>query len=57
LEGYEFEGKPTPFATVQKLGAAIKKFQQLTPAIEGFTQAITEFFAPDEEAETTTTGE
>jgi len=57
LEGYEFEGKPTPFATVQKLGAAIKKFQQLTPAIEGFTEAITEFFAPDEEAETTTTGE
>ena len=51
LEAAENEGKPTPFATVQKLGAAIKKFQELTPAIEGFTAAITEFFAPaDEEA-------
>ena len=50
LEGYENEGKPTPYPTVQKLGAAIKKFQEISPALEGFTAAITEFFAPADEA-------
>ena len=51
LEGYEAQDKPTPYPTVQKLGAAIKKFQEISPALEGFTAAITEFFAPaDEEA-------
>ena len=48
LEAYENEGKPYP--TVQKLGAAIKKFQEISPALEGFTAAITEFFAPADEA-------
>jgi len=50
LEAYESEGKPTPYTTVQKLGAAIKKFQEISPALEGFTASITEFFAPVDEA-------
>ena len=50
LEGYEAQDKPTPYPTVQKLGAAIKKFQEINPALEGFTAAITEFFAPADEA-------
>ena len=51
LEGYEAQDKKTPYPTVQKLGASIKKFQEISPALEGFTAAITEFFAPaDEEA-------
>ena len=50
LEGYEAQDKKTPFASVQKLGAAIKKFQEISPALEGFTAAITEFFAPAEES-------
>jgi hypothetical protein len=49
LEAYESEGKPTPYPTVQKLGAAIKKFQEISPALEGFTASITEFFAPADE--------
>jgi hypothetical protein len=50
LEGYEIQDKKTPYPTVQKLGAAIKKFQEISPALEGFTAAITEFFAPVEES-------
>jgi len=51
LEGYEAQDKKTPYPTVQKLGASIKKFQDISPALEGFTAAITEFFAPAEETE------
>jgi hypothetical protein len=50
LEGYEAQDKKTPYPSVQKLGSAIKKFQEISPALEGFTAAITEFFAPVEES-------
>ena len=50
LEGYEAQDKKTPYPTPQKLGAAIKKFEQISPALEGYTAAITEFFAPVEES-------
>jgi hypothetical protein len=50
LEGYEAQDKKTPYPTVQKLGVAIKKFQEISPALEGFTAAITDFFAPVEES-------
>ena len=49
LEAYESEGKQTPFPTVQKLGASLKKFTEISPALEGFTDAVNEFFAPDDE--------
>ena len=52
LEGYEAQDKKTPYPTVQKLGAAIKKFEEISPALEGFTASITEFFAPAEGAKT-----
>ena len=48
VEGYEAQGKKTPFASVQKLGAAITKFSELSPALDAFTQAVTDFFATDE---------
>lgn len=48
LEGYEAKDEKTPFATVQKLGNKIQKFSELSPALEAFTQAVTEFFATDE---------
>lgn len=51
LEAYENEGKLSPYPTVQKLGADIKKFQDIAPALEGFTASITDFFAPAEESE------
>ena len=50
LEAYEAQDKKTPYPTPQKLGAAIKKFEQISPALEGYTAAITEFFAPVEES-------
>lgn len=48
LEGYEADGKKTPFATVQKLGSSIKRFTELSPALDSFTQAVTDFFSTDE---------
>ena len=48
VEGYEAKGEKTPFKTVDKLGAAVKKFTELTPALDGFTAAVTDFFATDE---------
>lgn len=48
IEGYEAQGEKTPFASVQKLGAAVKRFTELTPALDGFTAAVTDFFATDE---------
>ena len=48
LEGYEAKGEKTPFATVQKLGASITKFTELSPALDAFTQAVTDFFSTDE---------
>jgi hypothetical protein len=48
LEGYEADGKKTPYASVQKLGAAVKKFTELSPALDGFTQAVGDFFSTDE---------
>jgi len=51
LEAYENEGKQTPFPTVQKLGASLKKFHEISPALEGFTTAVNEFFAPAEEGQ------
>lgn len=50
LEGYENNGDKTPFLTVQKLGNAIKRFAELTPALEAFTAAVTDFFTSDEPA-------
>lgn len=48
LEGYERKGEKTPFKSVQDLGASIKRFTELTPALDGFTQAVTDFFSSDE---------
>lgn len=48
IEGYEAQGEKTPFASVQKLGAAVQKFTELTPALDGFTASVTDFFATDE---------
>lgn len=48
LEGYEAKGEKTPFKTVDKLGAAIRKFSELAPALDAFTAAVTDFFSSDE---------
>jgi hypothetical protein len=48
IEGYEAKGEKTPFATIQKLGASIKKFTELAPALDAFTAAVTDFFSSDE---------
>jgi hypothetical protein len=48
LEGYEAKGEKTPFATVQKLGASITKFTELSPALDEFTQAVSDFFSTEE---------
>lgn len=48
IEGYEAQGEKTPYSSMQKLGAAVKKFTELTPALDGFTAAVTDFFATDE---------
>ena len=48
VEGYESEGKKTPYTSVQKLGAAVKKFTELSPALDGFTAAVTDFFSTEE---------
>jgi hypothetical protein len=48
LEGYEAKGEQTPFTSTQKLGASIKKFSELSPALDAFTQAVTDFFSSDE---------
>jgi len=48
VEGYEAEGKKTPYTSVQKLGAAVKKFTELSPALDGFTAAVTDFFSTAE---------
>lgn len=48
LEGYEANGGKTPFSTVQKLGSAVTRFSELSPALDGFTKAVTDFFASDE---------
>jgi hypothetical protein len=48
LEGYESREEKTPFKTIQKLGASLKRFSELSPALDGFTQAINDFFESDE---------
>ena len=48
VEGYEAKGEKTPFKTVDKLGAAIRKFSELAPALDAFTAAVTDFFSSDE---------
>ena len=48
IEAYEAQGEKTPYSSVQKLGAAVKKFTELSPALDGFTAAVTDFFATDE---------
>jgi hypothetical protein len=48
LEGYEYQDQQTPFKTIQKLGSAVKRFSQLSPALDGFTEAMNDFFETDE---------
>lgn len=48
LEGYEDQDQETPFRSIQKLGAKIKRFIELSPALDAFTQAATDFFSSDE---------
>lgn len=48
LEAYEAQDEKTPFKTIQKLGAAVKRFSELSPALDGFTQAINDFFEVEE---------
>jgi hypothetical protein len=48
LEGYEDQDKETPFKSPTKLGAKIKRFTELSPALDAFTQAATDFFSSDE---------
>ena len=48
IEGYEAKGEKTPFASVQQLGASIKKFSELAPALDAFTAAVTDFFSSEE---------
>ena len=48
LEGYEDQDKETPFRNIQKFAAKIKRFTELSPALDAFTQAATDFFATDE---------
>ena len=48
IEGYESQGEKTPFTSVEKLGASVKRFTELTPALDGFTAAVTDFFSTDE---------
>lgn len=48
IEGYEAKGEKTPFASVQKLGADVKKFSELAPALDAFTAAVTDFFSSEE---------
>lgn len=48
VEGYEAQGKKTPFASTHKLGASVKRFTELTPALDAFTTAVTDFFSTEE---------
>ena len=48
LEGYEAHDEKTPFPTIQKLGASVKRFSELSPALDGFTQAMNDLFEVDD---------
>lgn len=48
LEGYEDKDEKTPFKTIQKLGGAVKRFTELAPALDAFTNAVTDFFSTEE---------
>lgn len=42
--GCKKEGVEMPFASSEELGDNIDSFDQLTPAMEGFTKAVGDFF-------------
>jgi hypothetical protein len=48
LEGYEIDGKQSPFLTESQIGRKITKYTELLPAMNGFSQAITDFFTIEE---------
>jgi len=43
-EAADIAGKPKPFILLADLGRKITNFHQLLPAMEGFSNSVTEFF-------------
>jgi hypothetical protein len=48
-EGYDMKGEQSPFATEIEIARKVQKYTELLPAINGFTSAITDFFATDDD--------
>lgn len=48
LEGYEIKGEKSPFSNASDIGRLIKKYNELMPALSGFSEAITDFFTIEE---------
>lgn len=48
-EGAACNGKDKPFILIADLGRQIKNYNQLLPAVEAFTKAVTEFFQIESE--------
>ena len=48
-EGYDIKNEQMPFASETEIARRIQKYTELLPAINGFTNAITDFFATDDD--------
>jgi len=44
--GMKKDGKKSPFHSSEEIAEAISSFEELQPAIDGFTQSVTGFFQP-----------
>ena len=53
IEGYAAKDQESPFLAPEKLGAQITRLSQLQPALNGFSEAVAEFFKTDEPAKKT----
>ena len=47
-EGYEMKKEQSPFQTEIEIARLVTKYTELMPALNGFTQAISDFFHVDE---------
>jgi hypothetical protein len=47
-EGYAAKDEESPYLTPHKLGSQITRLSQLQPALNAFTDAVSEFFKTDE---------
>ena len=46
--GYKKQGKKCPFETAEDLGEEVQNFNEITPAMEAFTESVTGFFKLNE---------